>query len=208
MASAADAAVLTRAMLEALSQRWRASGAPIAMNLRPGLSRAEIRAATEPIGLSLPEEAIRWWEWHDGTHSDQFSLPRALGSAGGLVHLSLAEAIDSYSVRMQPQEAWERNHPEHDHVLWDRTWLPIASEDTGTVIACVCKDQSLAPVRALAWGEAASDVSNRGTRSFGELINWWIDAMDSDGWRYDACAGSWQRNRERLRPERVQTLLV
>jgi cell wall assembly regulator SMI1 len=210
MPSSAEPPTLTHALLDALLQRWRACGAPIAERLRPGLTRAEIRAMTEPLSLTLPEEALRWWEWHDGTFAAQFSVERALGAFGGLVHLTLAEAIELYGKRMRPQEEWERDTFEEDLVLWDRTWLPIATEDTGRVIVCSCGDPSgvLSPVHALEWGEAASEVADRGTRSFGELVTWWIEALDSGGWHYDAGTRTWTQRADRIDPDRIAACLV
>jgi hypothetical protein len=52
---------LTVELLEELKARWRDLGAPIAEQLRPGLSQEQIDAIVAPLGLHVPSEALVWW---------------------------------------------------------------------------------------------------------------------------------------------------
>lgn len=56
-----DAPRLTVELLEELKARWRDLGAPIAEQLRPGLSQEQIDAIVAPLGLHVPSEALVWW---------------------------------------------------------------------------------------------------------------------------------------------------
>jgi hypothetical protein len=40
------------------------------------------------------------------------------------------------------------------------------------------------------------------------MVTWWIDAIDSGAWRYDAEVAAWRYDWERLEPERELTGLV
>jgi len=53
-------------LLPRLEQLWAQLGAPIADQLAPGLTEAELSARERAAGLSLPAELRIWWGWHDG----------------------------------------------------------------------------------------------------------------------------------------------
>jgi hypothetical protein len=38
--------------------------------------------------------------------------------------------------------------------------------------------------------------------SFGQMVTWWIDALDDGAWRYDREAGRWEYNWELVEPKR------
>jgi hypothetical protein len=101
--------VLDDALLDELGGRWRDLGAPISDALRPGLTDAEIGALTAPLGLVLPEEARRWWRWHDGASAqpeslnwvDHRTLPSdrsGRGASAARSHMSKAERTPGSSL--------------------------------------------------------------------------------------------------------------
>jgi hypothetical protein len=81
--------------LAALDQQLDRVGHPIARYREPGLTRAEIEAAFEPIGLNdLPEEAVALWEWQSSTEGpanqagDAWPVSNALPGGYGLWPIS------------------------------------------------------------------------------------------------------------------------
>lgn len=55
-------------LLAAFETRLRDRGATITETWAPGLTDAEIDQLLLPVDIDLPEEARRWWRWHNGSH--------------------------------------------------------------------------------------------------------------------------------------------
>jgi hypothetical protein len=53
-------------VLDAFERALRKAGSPAVNALAPGLTDRQIDAHIEPLGLTMPEEARRWWRWRDG----------------------------------------------------------------------------------------------------------------------------------------------
>lgn len=67
--------ILTGDLLDEFDDALRWIGAAITEIWKPGLSDDEIDALTQPLGLQLPEEARKWWRWHNG-FSPEVRAPR------------------------------------------------------------------------------------------------------------------------------------
>ena len=138
--------MLTEQMLETLEARWREQGAVIAHDLRPGLTAAEMQAATEPLGITLPTEARVWWGWHDGTASTTGTSALGLD----LLYLPLTTALAVYgnqlSIAARVAAGPDRLTPED---VWPRTWLPLSTKGNGALMACDCAvpDGAATPIR-------------------------------------------------------------
>ncbi len=52
--------------LEEILDFLESRGAGLRLYLRPGLSREDVKAALEPLGLEAPEELYELYGWHDG----------------------------------------------------------------------------------------------------------------------------------------------
>jgi cell wall assembly regulator SMI1 len=207
-----DAPLLTLEMLTRLEGQWRAQGAPIVDRLRPGLTREEIHAVARPLGLTLPREARLWWQWHDGADSpDGLKVSVELGPLGyeyrplrDLVEtLTWARAFAAESAadpRMPPEAAQAR-------YWWNDAWFPLFA-GLG-IVACDCSvsDGDPTPIRVVIWedGPPFDDVK---ARSFGELITWWIEALEDGSWRYDPRSQQWERDHARISSSRRGTGLV
>ena len=61
-------------------------------------------------------------------------------------------------------------------------------------------------MRLLEWEGGPADTE--ATQSFAELIEWWIDALTTGAWAYDASVGSLMAIHERLEPARRATGIV
>jgi cell wall assembly regulator SMI1 len=190
------APLLTEEMLEALVARWREQGAAIADDLRPGLAEAEMRAATEPFGLTLPAEARVWWGWHDGTAS--MTGTSALGLDLLYLPLSTALAVYQTQLRIAAQVAEGADSLAAGDV-WPRSWLPLSTKGAGMMMVCDCgvPEGAPTPIRHVDhefFDRSRTPVAN----SLGTVVTWWIDALDRGAWTYNRERRSWEELPERL----------
>jgi cell wall assembly regulator SMI1 len=186
--------LLSLTQLERLEALWAEQGTPLVEHLRPGLTNEEIERELEPLGLRLPSEAALWWGWHDGVPSGQ---PRVMGGSC-FRFLTLGDAVREYHSSRRVAETAARTEDEADH-LWHPSWLPITNTGYGGVIACDCSvaTQDPTPIRMVDWGgKEDSDVPV--AESFGQMVAWWIDAMERGAWRYDTGLGRWEIDHQRL----------
>jgi hypothetical protein len=54
---------------------------------------------------------------------------------------------------------------------------------------------------AVNWG-VRENFYEASAASFGEMVTWWIEALDDGSWRYDREAGRWDYNWELVDTER------
>jgi cell wall assembly regulator SMI1 len=191
--------VLAAELLGGLERRWRDQGWPGVDWLQPGLDDGEIDATTRPLGLRLPLEARRWWGWHNGLSLPEDARRDQLIFGGpGFVYLSLSGAIDRYTMIREIDAG----------PVWHPTWFPITVAVYGAVIACDCSDPDAerTPIRPVHW--ASGVMGDVKARSWGEMVTWWLDAMDHGAWRYEPSEGRWERDHEALDPELELTRLV
>jgi cell wall assembly regulator SMI1 len=190
----AESPLLSLTQLERLEALWAEQGAPLVGHLQPGLTDEEIARELAPLGLRLPGEAALWWGWHDGVPSGQ---PRDMGGPV-FRFLTLADAVQEYHSSRQVAESAARTKDEADH-LWHPTWFPITNTGYSAVIACDCSvaEGAPTPIRAVQWGyNEESDVPV--AESFGQMVAWWIDAIELGAWRYDTGLGRWEIDPQRL----------
>jgi cell wall assembly regulator SMI1 len=190
----AESPLLSLTQLERLEELWAEQGAPLVEHLQPGLTNEEIERELEPLDLRLPCEAALWWGWHDGVPSGQ---PRDMGGPV-FRFLTLADAVREYHSSRRVAEGAARTEDEADH-LWHPSWFPITNTGYGAVISCDCSvaEGAPTPIRAVHWGHnEESDVPV--AESFGQMVAWWIDAIEVGAWRYDTGLGRWEIDRQRL----------
>jgi cell wall assembly regulator SMI1 len=117
--------------------------------------------------------------------------------------LPLAEAIEQYRSSRRVAEAAARDADEVDR-LWHPSWFPITVTGYGAVIACDCSvaPEAPTPIRLVDWGHnERSDVPV--ADSFGQMVIWWIEAIETGAWWYDAGLGRWEIDHSRLRDTSV-----
>jgi cell wall assembly regulator SMI1 len=186
--------LLSLTQLERLEALWAEQGAPLVEHLRPGLGANEVENQLAPLGLRLPSEAALWWGWHDGVPS------REPGVMGGsyLRFLTLADAVEEYrsSRRVAEQAAGIAESADR---FWHPSWFPITNTGSGGVIACDCEVASGAatPVRFVHWGHK-EDSEVPVADSFGQMVAWWIEAIECGAWRYDNDLERWEIDHSRL----------
>jgi hypothetical protein len=88
--------------------------------------------------------------------------------------------------------------------------LPITRCSFGAVIVdCAVPSGAPTPVRLPAWDDPDDTERTRVlVASLGELVRWWLQAIDSGGWCIEAATGSWVRDEDRIPPQRALTGLV
>ena len=183
-------------MLEELEARWRAQGAPIAEDLRPGVEPRAIEAATSAVGVELPTEARVWWGWHDGTRRSLTS--HAIG--GDLLYLTLEAAVSRYEQEQAGAAAAVEDDGVDAQETWQPTWFPVASRGDGAVMACDCDvaEGDPTPIRRVHWEKFGEQSVVPVAPSLGTVVSWWIDAIDSGAWFFDRERGFWEEDHERL----------
>lgn len=200
------APMLSIELLLELEARWRSQGAPIADHLRPGLNDREIDEATRPLGLRLPTEARIWWGWHDGaslrpnTTSD---TSRLLGP--GREYLPLLDAVALYE---QELEIF-RSVGDDAELLRPTTRFPITYSSGPISCDCAIAEGDPTPIYHVHSHDYDIDgVTHPKARSFGEMVTWWIEALNDEIWKWDPSTGSWDYFYKRLHRQRGVSGLV
>ena len=76
-------------------------------------------------------------------------------------------------------------------------------------LVCDCAVQEGAPSPILLIDPWLGDDARRPrAESFGRWVEWWIEALDTGAWVYDAGAQKWHRDADRLRPELERSFIV
>ncbi len=205
--------LLTPRHLQELEQWWVSLHAPLLEYLRPGLTDAEMNGLAAGAHLRLPDEARLWWGWHDGVPAEFYGILRQLGGPS-FQFLPLQEALDLYEVqRATARRAVSRGDKSewgNPDFWWDPSWLPITESPTSNVtIACDCSVRAgdPTPIRGYFW-DAAVESRTPATASFGELVEWWLQAFSTGAWFYDQELGRWEYFNERLPPAQRSTGVV
>jgi len=154
----------------------------------------QMRALTEPVGLSLPDEAVVWWSYHDGTDAPEGMPSRAISPSQTL--LSLEEALsrrrmlrDVNRVTGDQVRGKGKLWPE----LWEDTWLPILTWDGPTiVIDCADNCGRITPIRRIEFGDLSSEqIHEIRAPSIGAMVHMWIGAIREHVWKWDTATGNW-----------------
>lgn len=198
-----DEPLLDASVLADFEERLRAFGVPAVDAARPGLSREAMEAIARPAGLRLPHEAVVWWSWHDGVARNVGAAAREIGPRRHW--LPLREALDERARALELMaEVWP-DDPAEARVRWSPTWLPIVTFEALVVIDTGVDAQAPCPVRVHWWDERPAGPHLSSLRNLVEL---WIEAIDSGGWRYDRAGDHWVIDRRHLDPNAAHVGLV
>jgi hypothetical protein len=146
-----------------------------------------------------------WWAWHDGVSREvPFGAARELGP--DLPFLPLDEAARLYQhAREQAVEV----AVEQADLWWRPTWFPITMR-LGE-IRCDCSGPQNAPTPiywAYSHDHDAEGLTVPKVESFGTMVKWWTEALQSGAWRYEVETQRWERQPELLSPDRERSGLV
>jgi len=170
--------VLDDELLDRFEARLRKEGAAIVDHWAPGLTDAQIDELLVPLGIDLPEEARRWWRWHDG------APPDAPPISPGRAHLPLRDAADLYTALS-------------DELYGLEGLLSPVSDMPMVYFHCGVSRDVPVPIYILSDWVADLELV---LPSIGELVELWIGLIDRGVWKTDA-DGSWEWDHERLPPE-------
>jgi len=173
--------LLDNDLLDRFEARLRKEGAAIVDHWAPGLTDAQIDELLVPLGIDLPEEARRWWRWHDG------APPEAPAISPRRAHVPLRDAAEfNAALRDEMPELYGL----------DRLLSPVSDMPMVYFHCAVPRD---APVPIYVQGDWVADPELV-LPSIGELVEVWIGLLDRGVWRTDA-AGLWEWDHERLPPD-------
>jgi cell wall assembly regulator SMI1 len=194
---------LNREQLEDLEGLLVGQGAPVVQRLQPPASKEAIDILETALGLSLPDELKLWWRWHNGTAVEPHEPP-AHGLIGPFFQfLDTARALRfSQDMRKMALE----DVPEEPDATWAPNWLAISSNGP---VACDVGVPNGAPVPILDVDYHHTDVPGRvSAQSFGQMVRWWIEALEAGAWIYEPERQWWERREELVPPERERAGLV
>lgn len=191
--------MLDMAMLREYDARLRKTGVPVDEWARPGLSEEEMRDVLAPLELTLPIEARLLWGWRNGEED----------AAGGRLWrpyhrcLSLDQAVAQYrQSRLVAQKSAEKWEGKEQDDIWHPTWFPLVKGDGApvTVVDCSVPQGEPTPITFVDWENLHTPTLPR-ARSLGEMISWWIYALDRGAWVFDAATGKWAEDVELIAEE-------
>ena len=194
---------LSNGQLAHLEGLLRERGAPVVPRLRPSATPEALAAVEEHLGRPLPLEVRQWWGWHDGTDikPDERAVRGSIGP--GLIFLRTERAME---VTRECRDEAEDIAPENPDSLWRKTWLAIGSLGK---VACDCAVEFEAPVPILDVDPHHAPVLGAVSAcSFGEMVRWWIEALEAGAWIYEPEHDRWERRPELVPPEREVAGLV
>jgi cell wall assembly regulator SMI1 len=174
-------------LLNELEAAWRAAGAQIADVLAPGLSDERIDELMAPTGRRLPQEARRWWGWHNGVTE---KAPYGWDIGRQVLFLSLEEALE---------ESGETFGAGGE--VAEPTWFPWV-QAAGGFIAIDCADAEIASTLRLDYESG----TYAGAASLGETVEIWLEMYSTGGWSMNSAGGYWDLDLDRA-PERAMRLL-
>jgi len=171
-------------LLDRFEARLRKAGAAVVENWAPGLTDAQIDELLVPLGIDLPEEARRWWRWHDGALR---VAPAPTEISPGRVHLPLRYAAGEYAAARD----------EMPELYGMEGLLSPVSDLPAVCFHCVVPRDAPVPIYIL--GDWVADPELV-LPSIGELVEVWIGLIDRGVWT-TAADGRWEWDHERLPPD-------
>jgi hypothetical protein len=107
----------------------------------------------------------------------------------------LSEAVNNYLLVREEAASFSLNMPlppppaDDPEWLWRSEWFPL-TQLGGIAIDCSVPFGSPTPVRLLDWH--FEDFQQVKASSLGEVVTWWIEALDQGVWRYEEKDGRWE----------------
>jgi hypothetical protein len=174
--------LLDDSLLAELEESWRGAGVRYLGELRPGLADGQIDQRIERLGFELPEEARRWYRWHDGSDGHYV--------VEGRVMTSLEEDVDSTAMLRA------------DDQLWVPGWLRAMDEQPFVVFDCRGGFRDPVPVWHYYLGFEMPTRPVFG--SIGEMVLYWKSLVDEGAMTWTV-EGGW-RLTEPVPPEVIERL--
>lgn len=180
-------AFLDDQLLDEFTRALTSAGAAITHTWAPGLSDAEIDALIEPHDLVLPEEARRWWRWHNGCVEG--TRPPRTDILPRRALKSLEETLALYA---------EAKDTDRDVYGADR-WLSPVSDVPRLWFVCSGAVHEPVPICM----QEDVDDPEAVLPSIGELVRTWTELIDTSAFTTDA-NGDWEWHFERIPQDVLQ----
>jgi cell wall assembly regulator SMI1 len=204
--------MLTEQLLDRLTATWRAHGVPVEEALAPGTDISSFTSNDGSLHVELPAELRTWWAWHDG-QVEGWEGPRPLGPA--LRPMSSMESRDWWQRSIAMAQVAAADAPDgspqtNPDYWWRSSWVPLFSDGTGYLVGdCDLGDPSVAPIRRIKWEPDLEVTARPRTGSFGQLVEWCIEALELGLWTYDRDTKKWSSVPwDKELDERYQGLIV
>ena len=182
--------ILDAALLAEYEAKLRQQGVPLEDWGHAGISPQRQHEVLEPLRLRLPAEAQTWWSWHNG--SPGYGLAKLAAPLGERL-LTIEQAVDVYrEYRQLAVELAEPDIPElaNPDDRWHPQWLPITGRQTPIAIDCSEPTRPTTPIRRIDLQHVAQSHAIAAA-SLGQMVAWWIAAIDSGAWRWDQDKAEW-----------------
>lgn len=188
--------MLTEQLLDRLSATWRAHGIPVEEALAPGREVTSFASDDGKLHVDLPTELQTWWAWHDG-HVE--GTEREWGIGPLFEQMSSTRARDKWQRSMAMAQDLATDAPEgtpnaNPDYWWRESWVPLSGEGARKITAdCALGGPDVAPIHSIEWGPELDVDPQPLTDSFGQLVEWWIEAIELGLWTYDYDRDAWIR---------------
>ncbi len=204
--------MLTEQLLDRLTTTWRAHGVPVEEALAPGRAVASFTSDDGEWQVELPAELRTWWAWRDG-YNEGWDGRWIIGPS--LQHMSSTYSRAHWQKMLRMAGDAARRGPEGSALAepdywWRPSWVPLASDGSGYIVAdCDLGDPGVAPIRRIEWGPDLDVTASPRTESFGQLVEWWIEALELGLWTYDRETKKWASAPwDRQLSDRYQGLII
>lgn len=159
----------------------------------PGASRQQIIDAWGTQGITPPEEAIVWWQWHNGIKEGPTGRQHP-----GIDQISVEHSVRTY-------ETMPKGDGEYS---WDARWIPLLGDGPDRIV--IDSDPSAARptrVRSAHGGEGTypPETENQAV-SLCTPVTWWL-LFRRKGWTIWT-PDEWTTKREDIPREWLQTQLA
>jgi hypothetical protein len=152
------ARMLDTELLAQLEAGWRRAGALYVDAMLPGLSDEEIDRTTARLDLALPEEARRWYRWHNGSDGHGINA-----------HRIMTTLDDDVEATVDLQEA---------DLDWKAGWLHVMNETPFVIFDC--RGGHDAPVPVWHYFQGFDFPTRPMFDSIGDMVAFWIQLMEED----------------------------
>jgi cell wall assembly regulator SMI1 len=166
---------------------------PVEEGLAPGRVVTSFTSDDGRLHVDLPAELQTWFAWHDG----HVKTGREWRAGPLFAQMSAEVSRDWWqrSIAMAVRSAVDgpEGTPLADpDYWWHESWVPLASDGSGYIVAaCDLGGPDAAPLLRIEWGP---DVDHEPRAdSFGQLVEWWIEAIEIGQWIYDHDRDAWTR---------------
>lgn len=203
---------LSADLLASLDRTLCEVGVPVAHLARTGLSDGQIDELMKSFAFELSAEARCWWNWRNGTLSARGRVAEtavgphflfvSLEEAVAVFHRSRAVAKETADAQGDAPPA-DLSDPDY---WWEPAWFPFGVTGGGVVAADLDQAARRTPVLHIDWAvsEERADWSTPKAASMGQLVTWWIEAIDDGVWTFHPERG-WDSSAWERTPQRAAT---